>query len=108
MRPITEAALVTHLLANRHRIPNRAFINCLALARLNPSPRRRVTVEELMLLFGHSHRNGISNLMLELQSCDLVEFEPGVRGAPGYTIWRVGPKEEMPDPPHRTHRTHRP
>jgi hypothetical protein len=93
---MTEAALVGHLLANRYRVPNRAFINCLALARLNPSPRRRVTVEELMLLFGHSQRGGISHLMLELQRCGLVEFESGVRGAPGYMIWRVGPKEERP------------
>ena len=99
-----ETALVTYLLDNRYRIPNRAIINCLALARLNPTPVRRVSVEELIPLFQHSKRGGISGLMLELKRCDLVKFEPGVRGAPGYTIWRVGPKEEMPDPPHRTHR----
>ncbi len=90
---MTETALVTHLLANRHRIPNRAIINCLALARLNPTPVRRVTVEELIPLFQHSKRGGISGLMLELKRCGLVDFESGVCGTPGYLIFRVGPKE---------------
>jgi hypothetical protein len=91
---MTEAALVSYLLYNRYRIPNRAIINCLALARLKPTPRRRVSVEELKILFQHSGRGGISGLMLELQRCGLVDFESGVRGTPGYLIWRVGPKEE--------------
>ena len=91
---MTEAALVTYLLANRHRIPNRAIINCLALARMNPSPTDRVMVEELMMMFQHSGRGGISNLMLELKRCGLVDFESGVCGTPGYLIFRVGPKEE--------------
>ena len=89
-----ETALVTYLLDNRYRIPNRAIINCLALARLNPSPHRRVTVEELIPVFQHSGRGGVSGLMQELQRCGLIDFEPGVRGTPGYLIWRVGPKEE--------------
>jgi hypothetical protein len=91
---MTETALVTYLLDNRHRIPNRAIINCLALARLNPSPTDRVRVEELILLFQHSKRGGISCIMLELKRCGLVDFEKGVRGNPGYLIFRVGPKEE--------------
>jgi len=89
---MTETALVTYLLANRYRIPNRAFINCLALARLNPTPASRVSVDELILLFQHSKRGGISGIMLELKRCGLVEFDSGVRGDPGYLIWRVGPK----------------
>jgi hypothetical protein len=91
---MTETALVTYLLANRHRIPNKTIINCLALARLNPTPVRRVTVEELITLFQHSKRGGISGLMLELKRCGLVDFESGVCGTPGYLIFRVGPKEE--------------
>jgi hypothetical protein len=95
-----EAALVSYLLDNRYRIPNRAIINCLALARLNPTPVRRVSVEDLMVMFQHSTRGGISGLMLELKRCGLVDFEPGVRGTPGYLIFRVGPKEE------KTHEAH--
>jgi hypothetical protein len=91
---MTETALVSYLLANRYRIPNRAIINCLALARLNPSRTERVSVEDLMIMFGHSKRGGISGIMLELQRCGLIDFESGVRGTPGYTIRRVGPKEE--------------
>jgi hypothetical protein len=91
---MTEAALISYLLDNRYRIPNRAIINCLALARLNPSRTERVSVEELMIVFQHSCRGGVSGIMLELQRCGLVDFESGVRGTPGYLIWRVGPVEE--------------
>jgi hypothetical protein len=94
---MTEADLVTHLLANRHRIPSRAFINCLALARAKPNPKYRVTAEILMKLFHHNTRGGISALMLELRRCGLIEFEPGVRGEPGYLITRVGPGQEKAD-----------
>jgi hypothetical protein len=94
---MTEADLVTHLLANRHRIPSRTFINCLALARAKPNPKYRVTAEILMELFHHSSRSGISVLMSELRRCGLVEFQPGVRGEPGYLITRVGPRQEQAD-----------
>ncbi len=70
---MTKAALISYLLDNRYRIPNRAIINCLALARLKPTPRRRVSVEQLMILFQHSSRGGISDLMLELQRVGPVE-----------------------------------
>lgn len=101
---MTETALVTYLLDNRYRIPNRTIINCLALARLNPTPLRRVTVEELIPLFQHSKRGGISCLMLELKICGLVDFEKGVRGNPGYLIFRVGPKEEKAHEAHPNRR----
>ena len=94
---MAETDLITHLLANRHRISSRAFINCLALARAKPNPKYRVTAEILMGLFHHSSRGGISVLMLELRRCGLIEFEPGVRGEPGYLITRVGPRQEQAD-----------
>ena len=94
---MTETDLVTHLLANRHRIPSRAIINCLALARAKPNPKYRVTAEILMELFHHSSRGGISVLMSELRRCGLIEFQPGVRGEPGYLITRVGPGQEQAD-----------
>jgi hypothetical protein len=94
---MTETDLITHLLANRHRIPSRAFINCLALARAKPNPNYRVTAEILMELFHHSTPSGISVLMSELRLFGLIEFERGVRGEPGYLITRVGPKQEQAD-----------
>ena len=94
---MTETDIVTHLLANRHRIPSRAIINCLALARAKPNPKYRVTAQILMELFHHSTRSGISVLMSELRRCGLVEFQPGARGEPGYLITRVGPGQEQAD-----------
>jgi hypothetical protein len=91
---MTEAALVSYLLDNRYRIPNRAIINCLALARLNPTPLRRVSAKDLMIVFQHSHPAGVSAILQELKRCGLVDFEPGTSGTPGYLIWRVGPVEE--------------
>jgi hypothetical protein len=35
--------------------------------------------------------------MSELRRCGLVEFQPGVRGEPGYLITRVGPGQEQAD-----------
>ncbi len=92
---MTETDLVTHLLANRHKIPSRAILNCLALARAKPNPNYRVTAEILMELFHHSSPSGISVLMSELRRCGLIEFQPGVRGEPGYLITRVGPRQEQ-------------
>ncbi len=94
---MSETDLVTHLLANRHRISSRAILNCLALARPKPNPKYRVTAEILMGLFHHSSRGRIRVLMLELQRCGLVEFQAGVRGKPGYLITRVGPRQEQAD-----------
>jgi hypothetical protein len=95
---MAETALIAHLLANRHRIPNRAIINCLALARLNPGPADRVMVQQLMLIFQHGNRGGVSAILQELKRCGLVDFEPGTSGTPGYLIFRVGPKEEKKHP----------
>jgi hypothetical protein len=90
---MADAALVSYLLANRHRITNRSIINCLALAQLNPTPHRRVTAKELIPIFQNNTQGGIRFLMNELRHFGLVDFESGRRGTPGYLIWRVGPEE---------------
>lgn len=96
---MTTSDLVAYLLDNRHRLPDRAILNCLALARMKPPPGRRILAEELMGVLGHSQRNGISGLLLELKRCGLVEFEPGWKGTPGYLIQRVGPVVPRPAVP---------
>ncbi len=83
--------LVAHLLAHRQRIPNRAIIACLALAQLAPKPTERFTAERLMEVLEISNQPYLSNLLGELQRCDLVEYESGDRAEPGYLFFRVGP-----------------
>jgi hypothetical protein len=84
--------LVRHLLSIRGRLPNRAFIACLALAQLNPKPTERISPQALMEAFGCSNQPYVSHLLKELLKHDLVEYEAGVCRDPGYRFFRVGPR----------------
>lgn len=83
--------LIAYLLANRHRIPNRYIIYCLVLAQLNPDPRRRVPVAELMDVLGTCNRPYLSKILNDLARLGLLEFSGGTIGDPGYFITRIGP-----------------
>ena len=85
--------LVHHLLSRHHQLPNRAIIDCLLLAQLNPQPTRRVSTAELMQLFNVLRHTHLSKLLRELKAADLVEYEPGTVSDPGYLFWRVGPAD---------------
>ena len=84
--------LVAHLLSLRHQVPNREIIACLALAQLRPTPRQRIHPNVLMKALNASHRSYLSHLLTALARHDLVEYEAGTNGDPGYLFWRVGPK----------------
>jgi hypothetical protein len=87
--------LVRHLLSIRGRLPNCAFIACLALAQLNPKPTERISPQALMEAWrdlGCSNQPYVSYLLKELRKHDLVEYEAGTVGDPGYLFWRVGPR----------------
>lgn len=90
---ISLGATVDHLLAHKDRIPNRAFIACLALMRLKPQPTQRVQVDTVKEAFGCTSRANASQLLAELRRHDLVEYESGVSHQPGYLFLRVGPRE---------------
>ncbi len=90
--------LVAHLLANRHRIPNRAIIHCLALARLAPKPTQRISAERLMEELQISHQAYLSKELTQLRRHDLVEYEAGDRFEPGYLFFRVGPRSLQTKP----------
>lgn len=84
--------LVRHLLSIRGRLPNRAFIACLALAQLRPTPTERISPQALMDALGCSNQPYVSHLLKELLKHDLVEYEAGVCRDPGYRFFRVGPR----------------
>jgi DNA-binding IscR family transcriptional regulator len=90
--PISTDRLVTHLLSIRHRLPNRAFVACLAIAQLKPTPRRRLHPQVLMDALRIASQPYLSKLIGELVKADLVEYEAGTCGDPGYLFWRVGPR----------------
>jgi hypothetical protein len=83
--------LVAYLLAHRHKMPNRAVIACLVLAQLAPKPTERIKVEQLMELLGVTRQSYVSSILKELRNHDLVDYEAGVRGDPGFLFFRVGP-----------------
>jgi hypothetical protein len=85
--------LVHHLLSQHHQLPSRAIITCLLLAQLDPQPTRRVPTAELMQRFNVLRHNHLSKLLRELKAADLVEYEAGTIGDPGYLFWRVGPAD---------------
>jgi DNA-binding IscR family transcriptional regulator len=84
--------LVTHLLSIRHRLPNRELVACLALAQLKPTPRQRLHPQALMDALNISHQSYLSKILTALARHDLVEYEAGTVGDPGYLFWRVGPR----------------
>jgi hypothetical protein len=90
--------LVAHLLSIRGRLPNRAFIACLALAQLNPKPTERISPQALMEAFGCSGQSYVSNLLKQLRKHNLVEYEAGTVGDPGYRFFRVGPRSLQTKP----------
>lgn len=83
--------LVTYLLDNRHRIPNQVIIDCLALAQLDPDPRRRVPTEALQEHLQACSGPHLSKRLGRLRRAGLISYEPGVAGDPGYFITRIGP-----------------
>jgi len=84
--------LVTHLLSIRHRLPNRELVACLALAQLKPTPCQRLHPQALMDALNISHQSYLSKILTALARHDLVEYEAGTAGDPGYLFWRVGPR----------------
>jgi len=91
---MTETALITYLLANRHVIPHRAFFACVALNRLNPQPSHEVGYLELKEVLNVKDRKRFRCMLGELRRLDLVDFESSTSSLPGYIFWRVGPREE--------------
>jgi DNA-binding HxlR family transcriptional regulator len=83
--------LVTYLLQERHRIPNQVIIDCLVLARLKPSPSRRIPQTEMQEMLGTCNQSHLSHRLTRLKQAGLIDYEAGVRGEPGYCIFRVGP-----------------
>lgn len=83
--------LIDHLLEGRHRFQNQAIIDCLALARLEPSPRERQSVASLLLLLDVANRSNLSHKLHNLKRHGLIAYEPGCTGDTGYRITRVGP-----------------
>jgi hypothetical protein len=90
---MTETELVTYLLANSHRIPNRVFIACLALARMKLRPNHPTHIGDLMDVLKVNSASHVSFLFSRLRKCGLIEYTRGIRGNPGYIILRVGPAE---------------
>lgn len=88
----TTDALVTHLLTRRHEIPNREIIACLAIAMLRPPLGQRLHPQVLMEALQISNQTYLSHLLRALVRHDLVEYEAGTAGDPGYLFWRVGPR----------------
>jgi hypothetical protein len=84
--------LVDHLLSISDKLPNRAFIACLKLARLGPKPNERISVYRLIELFGVSHSTYVSQLLTMLRKHDLIDYLRGSRSDPGYQFFRVGPR----------------
>ena len=87
--------LVAYLLSIHDRLPNRAFIACLALAQLAPKPTERISTERLKEVLGVSHQSYVSNLLKELRKHDLIVYE---KGHPGYRFFRVGPRSLQTKP----------
>lgn len=83
--------LLTYLLQERHRIPNQVIIDCLALARLKPSPSRRIPQAEMQETLGTCNQSHLSHRLTRLKKAGLIDYEAGWRGEPGYCIFRVGP-----------------
>lgn len=83
--------LIDHLLAERHRIPNQVIIDCLVLARLQPTPRQRVSVTSLMMVLDAGSQSSLSQRLGKVKRYGLLDYERGYVGDPGYRILRVGP-----------------
>lgn len=83
--------LIDYLLGHRQWIPNGVIIDCLALARLNPSPEQRITTAELMETMEAASQPVLSHRLTRLKDHGLLDYESGRNGAPGYRILRVGP-----------------
>jgi hypothetical protein len=84
--------LVRHLLSIHDRLPNRAFIACLALAQLAPKPTEQISSDRLKEVLRVSHQSYVSRLLKELRKHDLIDYEVGVPYHPGYLFFRVGPR----------------
>jgi DNA-binding MarR family transcriptional regulator len=82
--------LVDHLLAHRHRIPNRSVLDVLALVRFGPSTSRRYSWRELAEVFGVVSRPYVTQKLRLLERLGLLSYEPGTYDEPGYLIHRVG------------------
>lgn len=83
--------LIDHLLAERHRIQNQTIIDCLALARLAPSPEHRISATQLMEALNATSQQCLTNRLARLRRYELLDYKSGHNGAPGYLITRVGP-----------------
>jgi hypothetical protein len=83
--------LIDHLLNQRHRIPNQVIIDCLVLARLQPTPDQRVSVAKLQSALDAGNQSSLSQRLGKVKRYGLLDYERGYRGDPGYLITRVGP-----------------
>lgn len=83
--------LIDHLLAERHRIPNQVIIDCLTLARLEPSPEQRFPIARMLEVLDAGTQPSMSLRLTKLKRHGLLDYERGYRGDPGYRITRVGP-----------------
>ena len=90
--------LVAYLLSIHDRLPNRAFIACLALAQLALKPTEQISSDRLKEVFGASHQSYVSHLLKELRKHDLVDYEVGGPYHPGYRFFRVGPRSLQTKP----------
>jgi hypothetical protein len=90
--------LTTHLLANRHRLHARTIVDCLSLARFNPSPDRRYQAEELFPVLDTFDRATISQKLASLRKAGLIRYCKGSTATPGYCFSRIGPEENGVQP----------
>jgi hypothetical protein len=88
------AALVSYLLANRHQIPDKIFIVCLALAKFNPKPTQRFTSESLVDVLQVNSVANVRVILNEMRHRGLVHYDKGSWAEPGYLFYRVGPEED--------------
>ncbi len=90
------AALVSYLLATRHQIPDKIFIACLALAKLNPKPTQRFTSESLVDVLQVNSASYVRVILNDMRRRGLVHYDKGSCVNPGYLFYRVGPEEDDP------------
>ena len=83
--------LIDHLLAERRRIPNQVIIDCLVLARLQPTPEQRFSVAMLQAALNAGTQSSLSQRLGKVKRYGLIDYERGYCGNPGYRITRVGP-----------------
>jgi hypothetical protein len=86
--------LLDHLLDRIHTLQNSVVIDCLLLARLDPSPNQTITWQELAKLWGVGSRMVVCKKVRYLREAGLIDCHKGAPYHPGYQFSRIGPLED--------------